>query len=103
MRKILSMMISICAASALFAADDYYLANDNGVLKQVIKVNGVYKYADGSGYPDRNIFILGKLFDTQNNTGSMFMGEGANSSGINSIAIGKNAQVKLPLANQETL
>lgn len=100
MRKILSMMISICAASALFAADDYYLANDNGVLKQVIKVNGVYKYADGSGYPDRNIFILSKLFDTQNNTGSMFMGEGANASGINSIAIGKNAQVKLPLADQ---
>ena len=30
----------------------------------------------------------------------MFMGEGANASGINSIAIGKNAQVKLPLANQ---
>lgn len=101
MRKILSMMISICAASALFAADDYYLANDNGVLKQVIKVNGVYKYADGSGYPDRNIFILGKLFDTQNNTGSMFMGEGANvMKGINNIAIGKNAQVKLSLADQ---
>lgn len=101
MRKILSMMISICAASALFAADDYYLANDNGVLKQVIKVNGVYKYADGSGYPDRNIFILSKLFDTQNNTGSMFMGEGANvMNGINNIAIGKNAQVKLSLADQ---
>lgn len=101
MRKILSMMISICAASALFAADDYYLANDNGVLKQVIKVNGVYKYADGSGYPDRNIFILSKLFDTQNNTGSMFMGEGANvMKGINNIAIGKNAQVKLSLADQ---
>ena len=95
------MMISICAASALFAADDYYLANDNGVLKQVIKVNGVYKYADGSGYPDRNIFILSKLFDTQNNTGSMFMGEGANvMKGINNIAIGKNAQVKLSLADQ---
>lgn len=94
-------MISICAASALFAADDYYLANDNGVLKQVIKVNGVYKYADGSGYPDRNIFILSKLFDTQNNTGSMFMGEGANvMKGINNIAIGKNAQVKLSLADQ---
>lgn len=101
MRKILSMMISICAASALFAADDYYLANDNGILKQVIKVNGVYKYADGSGYPDRNIFILSKLFDTQNNTGSMFMGEGANvMNGINNIAIGKNAQVKLSLADQ---
>ena len=101
MRKILSMMISICAASALFAEDDYYLANDNGVLKQVIKVNGVYKYADGSGYPDRNIFILSKLFDTQNNTGSMFMGEGANvMKGINNIAIGKNAQVKLSLADQ---
>lgn len=101
MRKILSMMISICAANALFAVDDYYLANDNGVLKQVIKVNGVYKYADGSGYPDRNIFILSKLFDTQNNTGSMFMGEGANvMNGINNIAIGKNAQVILTRGNQ---
>ena len=95
------MMISICAANALFAVDDYYLANDNGVLKQVIKVNGVYKYADGSGYPDRNIFILSKLFDTQNNTGSMFMGEGANvMNGINNIAIGKNAQVILTRGNQ---
>lgn len=94
-------MISICAANALFAVDDYYLANDNGVLKQVIKVNGVYKYADGSGYPDRNIFILSKLFDTQNNTGSMFMGEGANvMNGINNIAIGKNAQVILTRGNQ---
>lgn len=93
MRKILTMMISICAASALFAADNYYFTINNGVFKQVTKENGVYKYTDGSGNADGDIFILAKVVGKN---GDFSLGEGAktiqSSSNYSSLAIGKNSQ-----------
>ena len=93
MKKILSMMISICAASALFAADNYYFTINNGVFKQVTKENGVYKYTDGSGNADGDIFILAKVVGKN---GDFSLGEGAktiqSSSNYSSLAIGKNSQ-----------
>ena len=93
MKKILSMMISICAANVLFAADNYYFTINNGVFKQVTKENGVYKYTDGSGNVDGDIFILAKVVGKN---GDFSLGEGAktiqSSSNYSSLAIGKNSQ-----------
>lgn len=61
MRKILSMMISICAASALFAEDYLFALDNSGAVKRVKLVNNEYKFDDGTpAYAPT--FILGQNF-----------------------------------------
>lgn len=90
MRKILSMMISICAASALFAADDYLFALDeNGTVRQVRKDGDRYKFNDGT-IAHSNIFIFGNHI---NNKGFTFGYNVENDKNkIGSIAIGSNTK-----------
>ena len=92
-KKILSMMISICTASALFAVDNYYytIGND-GTLLQVLRP-----------YPNKNEFLLKKDFSKVSPDkifmpakigveGNITLGENAEANGNNSIAFGNNSK-----------
>ena len=46
-KKILIMMISICAASALFAEDYLFAFDKDGTVRQVTKDGDNYKFKDG--------------------------------------------------------
>ncbi len=89
-KKILSMMISICTASALFAADDYLFALDeNGIVRKVTKDGDRYKFNDGT-IAHSNIFIFGNHI---NNKGFTFGYNVENDKNkIGSIAIGSNTK-----------
>ena len=93
-KKILIMMISICAASALFAVDNYYytIGND-GTLLQVLRP-----------YPNKNEFLLKNDFSKKVSPNKIFipakigvegnitLGENAEANGNNSIAFGNGAK-----------
>ena len=89
-KKILTMMISICAASALFASSLYTI--QNGKLVEVVEDSTSstgYKIV-GSTTPvnKTDIFLISKL---DNN---IAFGEGAKASGWNSLAVGYNANAR---------
>ena len=59
--RILSMMISICAASAMFAENYLFALDRNGAVKRVTLVGNEYKFDDGTtAYAPT--FILGQNF-----------------------------------------
>lgn len=92
-KKILIMMISICAASALFAVDNYYYTiGDDGTLLQVL-------------HPNKNDFILKNDFSKKVSPDKVFMpakigvdgnitslGKNAEANGKNSLAFGNSAK-----------
>lgn len=118
MRKILSMMISICAASALFAENYLFALDRNGAVKRVTLVGNEYKFDDGTtAYAPT--FILGQNFGNggftfgynltpyRSNIGSSIaigsntkatqeyaiaFGYDTESAGKNAVAIGKNTK-----------
>lgn len=116
--RILSMMISICAASALFAENYLFALDRNGAVKRVTLVGNEYKFDDGTtAYAPT--FILGQNFGNggftfgynltpyRSNIGSSIaigsntkatqeyaiaFGYDTESAGKNAVAIGKNTK-----------
>lgn len=117
-KKILIMMISICAASALFAEDYLFAFDKDGTVRQVTKDGDNYKFKDGKiAYSPT--FILGQNFGNggftfgynltpyRSNIGSSIaigsntkatqeyaiaFGYDTESAGKNAVAIGKNTK-----------
>ena len=117
-KKILIMMISICAASALFAEDYLFAFDKDGTVRQVTKDGDNYKFKDGKiAYSPT--FILGQNFGNggftfgynltpyRSNIGSSIaigsntkatqeyaiaFGYDTESTGKNAVAIGKNTK-----------
>ena len=117
-KKILFMMISICAASALFAEDYLFAFDKDGTVRQVTKDGDNYKFKDGKiAYSPT--FILGQNFGNggftfgynltpyRSNIGSSIaigsntkatqeyaiaFGYDTESAGKNAVAIGKNTK-----------
>lgn len=89
-KKILSMMISICAANVLFAVDNYYYTiGDDGTLLQVLhpKKNVFQLKKDSSKVSPNKIFMLAKI----GVEGNITLGENAEANGNNSTAIGNSS------------
>ena len=91
MRKILSMMISICAANVLFASSLYVMRE--GKLLEVKKdpaSSTGFTADDGIPVDRTSVLVISKLKDDK----SMAFGEGAEAVQPNSLAVGYNANAK---------
>ena len=90
-KKILSMMISICAANVLFASSLYVMRE--GKLLEVKKdpaSSTGFTADDGTPVDRTSVLVISKLKDDK----SMAFGEGAEAVQPNSLAVGYNANAK---------